>query len=158
MESYRIFLNSFQNKPLDLSDETWVEIYCELFKVVHLLQREDSIESEEFKKGVYLLAGKILGQNLFYLPTIMRYLYDLIELDLETQKEKNGIYFCLDNIWNFFVFIFSLNSSHEVMLKDREVMIGKLNTFSNEKRSNEDVLNEMKVWGENFQWKENLLL
>ena len=158
MESYRLFLNSSQNRPLDLSDEAWIEMFVELFKVVHLLEKGVSIDSEGFKKANYILAGKIIGQNLFYLPAIMRYLYDLIELDIEAHEERVNISFCLNSMWDFFSIVFSLNSSYEIPISVRESIINELNNIFLGEIEKKEAVKEIEKWGKRFGWKEEPLI
>jgi chemotaxis protein histidine kinase CheA/PAS domain-containing protein len=132
-ESSIIFLNSSQFNSLDLNYDLWTEIFCEYFNVLAYWKDKENFKFNELTRRVYLLYAKATGGQFLYIPIIIRTLYDYMELDWEKQKDE--IHFCLEMIWKFIVLIFKLDLNKNMDLNSRQIMLEKLMQRKKEKES-----------------------
>ncbi|MDC0254150.1 ATP-binding protein [Bacteriovoracales bacterium] len=129
-ESSLIFYNSSLFDSLNITVDLWSDIFLEYFNVLHLWKNKSNLDTAQFNRSMYLLYGKTSGDQLYYIPVVIRTLYDFLEVNLKDSEDK--IEFCLKKIWEFLVTIIMLDTNYKVDPSFRKVLIENLNNLNHE--------------------------
>ena len=121
-ESNLIFYNSSLFDSLDINVDLWSEIFLEYFNVLHLWKNRKGSDLTQFNRSMYLLYGKLSGNHFYYVPVVLRTLYDFLEVNLKDSEEK--IEFCLKKIWEFLALVIMLDTNNKVDASLRKKLIG----------------------------------
>jgi hypothetical protein len=123
-----LYFNSSLFKPLNLGEEVWCDLMDDFFHIVFSYNNSSVEDRKLLTQKLYSLNSKSMGHRLFFVPLVIRSIYELFEKD--SSNNKGILDDHLRKIWTFFKLLIQLDLEKKITSPVGDTLANHLKKYS----------------------------